>query len=111
MTDAQNSPTNSTGRGGWPNRQEVLERALEEWGEKAQFLMAHEECGELITAVARYYRGRASKEEVLEEVADVQLLLDQLAIILGNGEAIELERQKFVRFRDRLDSYQEVSKA
>jgi len=56
--------------------------AIEKWGKQAQFIMVQEECMELILAVSRYIRDRVASSAVLEEVADVSLMIEQLQVIL-----------------------------
>ena len=56
--------------------------AIEKWGEQAQFIMVQEECMELSLAVSRYIRGRVASSAVLEEMADVSLMIEQLQVIL-----------------------------
>lgn len=41
------------------------------WGGRNQLEILQEECGEVITALARFKRGRISEDEVAEEIADV----------------------------------------
>ena len=42
-----------------------------------------EECAELIAALKHYKRGRIGENEVVEELADVNLMLGQLSWMLG----------------------------
>lgn len=52
----------------------VAQCAVAQWGPDAQTAMVIEECGELLTAIARVRRGRASAQDVGEESADVVLV-------------------------------------
>lgn len=49
-------------------------RARRTFGHVAQDFMIVEECGELLTALARRERGRGTEAEVDEEIADVLLV-------------------------------------
>ena len=51
-------------------RFELYKKAIEKWGELPQINMVYEECGELLTALAQYLRGRVSNPEVVTEIAD-----------------------------------------
>jgi NTP pyrophosphatase (non-canonical NTP hydrolase) len=62
--------------------------------------MAFEEIGELLTALARDRRGRATPEEIITELADVTIMCEQLATVLGfDLYKLEIER-KLLRLRD-----------
>ena len=64
-------------------RIKLYEAAINKWGVEAQRNMAFEELGELNTILARDRRGRATKEELLTELADVTIMCEQMAVILG----------------------------
>lgn len=71
---------------------------LNYYGVEAQEGMAIEERAELIAALRHTLRGRATMSEVIDEIADVTIMMQQLAFIYGE-EAIDcridskLERQ------------------
>jgi len=67
-------------------KNKLLKQAVHTWGEDAQFDMAVEECAELITAVQHYKRGRVTKEQLLEELADVKVMNEQLGKFIGEHE-------------------------
>ena len=78
----------------------LYEEAIAKWGEEAQTNMLDEECGELITAVARFKRGRATHKDVMTELADVFIMVEQIATMM-NYEDFEKELdRKLVRLRD-----------
>lgn len=81
-------------------------QALSTFGESMQFDMAVEELAELAVAVQHYKRGRENaRENVIEEMADVGLVLDQLReILLITGDEIEKVRhKKLLRLMVRVD--------
>ena len=61
---------------------EVLEKAVETWGEVAQTDMMIEEMAELTKALLNNRRGRESN--ISEEMTDVYIMLKQLEIIFEN---------------------------
>jgi len=82
--------------------QSVLRRALRRYGFEAQLSMLTEECGELVAAVNRYRRGRAGAfEAMIEEMADVSILLDQMRLVYG-AEIDAARARKLARLRERL---------
>ena len=81
-------------------RIKLYDKAIKTWGIQAQTDMAFEECGELIAALAKDKRGRVSKEELLTELADVTIMCEQLAFILGFEDYEKELDRKLVRLRD-----------
>jgi NTP pyrophosphatase (non-canonical NTP hydrolase) len=82
------------------NRIELYKEAINKWGEEAQVNMLNEECGELITAVAQFKRGRTSHHDVMTELADVFIMIEQMATMM-NYEDFEKELdRKLIRLRD-----------
>ena len=66
-----------------PDEIAALAKALERWGEVSQVGQAIEECGELLAVLNQHYRGRATADQVAEEVADVMINMAQLARMIG----------------------------
>lgn len=83
-------------------RIETYKEAISKWGEDAQINMLYEECGELLTAVARFRRGRMNHQDVMTELADVSIMVEQLATMMS-FEDYEIEKdRKLIRLRKRL---------
>lgn len=86
------------------DRDEVLRSAVEVWGEDLQIDIAIEELSELTTELARRQRGRDSYSAIVEEIADVQLCLDQLKLMY-NRESVEMaEQSKVERLKQRVEA-------
>ena len=79
----------------------LYDEAIMKWGVEAQREMVYEEVGELITAVARHRRGRADRKEVITELADVTIMCEQLAYMLGYEDYEKEIDEKLVRLRDK----------
>ena len=69
------------------NEQKIFSEAIRVFGEMAQEEVAIEECSELIQAITHKHRSR--EHNIPEEIADVEIMLEQLKII--NNCAIEVE--------------------
>ena len=93
-------------------RWSILDRAITTYGAPAQMDMAVEEMAELTKAICKIKRAQAGCEvtaaigNVIEEMADVQIMLDQLRIIFGRSTA-EIEEDKLRRLLRRINSYKE----
>lgn len=91
-------------------RYALLTRAVKTYGQDAQMDMAVEEMAELTKALCKVKRAAtgcettAAVSNVFEEIADVQIMLDQLRIIFG-GSTIDLEDGKLDRLKRRLDRH------
>lgn len=82
-------------------------QAILAFGEDFQLDMAEEEMLELVLAIKDYKRGREGnrRDAIIEEMADVYLMLDQLReIFLIKGTELEkVRREKLVRLTTRID--------
>ena len=93
-------------------RRALLDRAITAYGAPAQMDMAVEEMAELTKALCKIKRAQAGcevtaeakavLENVVEEMADVQIMLDQLRIIFHRSTE-EVEEAKLERLKNRLD--------
>ncbi len=89
----------------WRNK--ILVDAVQTWGQDAQALMMIEEMSELAKALCKLYRAETEAaaepavENIREEMADVQIMLDQMKIIFGNAE--KQEQAKLERLEKRLE--------
>jgi NTP pyrophosphatase (non-canonical NTP hydrolase) len=70
----------------------VLLEALKTWGEIAQLNMLIEEMSELTKEICKRSRGSDNINEMIDEVADVTIMLRQVKIALGITDD-ELENQ------------------
>lgn len=80
-----------------------LKPIIDGFGEKAQKLKAIEEMSELSKELCKNIYDAKNHEQITEEMADVQIMLDQLKIIFNNDKAVqEVEKQKIERTYKRL---------
>lgn len=90
------------------NYQEAIDtykQAISAYGEKAQKLMAIEEMSELTKEICKDFRGKLNREHLIEEMADVLIMLDQMLLLYKiSGEEVGLMRIKKVeRLKERLE--------
>lgn len=82
---------------------EVFKKTVEKWGVSIQVGTAMEECGELIAACNQYFfRDRISAADLASEVADVELVCEQLRSLLGDGIVDEQKEIKLERLIKRV---------
>lgn len=58
--------------------EKLYANALDIWGEKAQLTVAIEELAELQQAISKVIREKPDWENLAEEVADVEIMIEQL---------------------------------
>ena len=79
----------------------VYIEAIKKYGEQAQEGVAQEECAELIQAISKKHRGK--KHNIPEEIADVEIMLEQLKIINDCFCDVEsIKQEKVSRLEKRL---------
>ena len=84
----------------------LLEKAIKKWGKNAQVLMAVEEMSELTHELLADLRGR--EHNILEEMADVEIMLEQLKIIYCNPSKLKfMIDSKMCRLQKNIDAYSE----
>lgn len=85
---------------------DICEKAVRTYGYDAQRLMLFEEIGELLNAIAKLSRGRATSDDVIEELADVAIMVNQMAIIYGWYKFHSVKAKKLQRLQERLKKHQ-----
>ena len=82
--------------------EEILRSAIALWGEKSQFDLAVGEIGELLTLFGRRAQGRDTKDQWVSEIADVLIMMSQLALIVGPEEVEAEMARKLARLEQRV---------
>jgi len=78
----------------------IEELAIKKWGVKNQILKTIEELGELSSALSRYllYKDETYEYEVIDELADCQIMLDQIRTIFPEmSERIYSKRERLAQ--------------
>ena len=84
--------------------QEILSAAIAAYGATCQVDQLCEECAELIVAVNHMRRGRITPADLIEELADVEIMLDQMKLIFPEGEWAAHREAKLERLKNRLEA-------
>ena len=80
----------------------LYNQVIETYGRDAQMIVAMEECSELIQAVSKHLRGRETNVE--EEIADVEIMLEQLRLMSDSSLVDKIKEEKLKRLEQRLNS-------
>lgn len=79
------------------NEQQIYLDALKTWGKDAQTLMVFEEMSELQKELCKSARGKNNTEQIAEEIADVEIMLEQMKLLYGCEEAVTAYRESKLR--------------
>lgn len=71
------------------DRYKVYSQMIKKYGQKAQMLIAVEEMSELQKEVLKYLRGRCNQRNIAEEIADVEIMLEQLVLMFDNRKEVD----------------------
>ena len=88
------------------NEDELALDCISLWGTGDQIRQTIEECGELIVKLAKYRRNvnGSTKEQICEEIADVEIMCKQMRFIFNGKTIDEIKKNKLERLRERLDN-------
>ena len=82
---------------------EIASNAIEKWGWQAQKMKLLEECSELIQAIAKHSNGQGSWKQILEEAADVDIMIGQLKHFIVTPTFYDFREEKIKRLRELLE--------
>lgn len=84
-------------------RTALYEKAVEKYGLNAQSLVAVEEMTELSKVILKGFRSEINREELIDEIADVEIMLEQLKQFYEIGTKVkDKKRYKKNRLEKRL---------
>ncbi len=87
---------------------DIYHRALKTWGKNPQMLQVIEEMSELIKEILKNVnRGKDNISEIIEETADVEIMLEQLKCCYNIKQEVEdYKKQKLLKIAKRLDEWE-----
>jgi NTP pyrophosphatase (non-canonical NTP hydrolase) len=89
------------------DKQKIYKYAIQKWGTTTQLHQLMEEAAELIVSVSHYIRDREyALDNLIEETADVTIMLEQLTEIFGNdftNKVEEIKIEKLNRLKNKLE--------
>jgi NTP pyrophosphatase (non-canonical NTP hydrolase) len=90
-----------------PEQIGLLQQAVVTWGRTAQVAMMKEECLELALELQRMERQREDRHKIVDEIADVIIMMEQAKIIFGEALIQSRIDFKMERLRQRLEKAEE----
>lgn len=90
---------------------ETYKTAIDTYGKDKQLDVAIEEMSELTKAICKFKRGQDNHQQIVEEIADVEIMLEQLKMIcdVRCSELEGVKYQKTERLAERLNSDKQES--
>lgn len=81
----------------------VCQRAVEAYGKEHQLIICMEEMAELTKELSKNLRGHNNLQDISEEVADVEIMLEQVKVIFDLKEEVsEAKEAKLLRLQKRI---------
>lgn len=86
------------------DKNKILKKAISIFGEPLQHVIAMEECSELIKEISKGLRGEGNEISMVEEIADVLIMIDQLKLMhhISDKEIEDEIEFKLLRINGRL---------
>ena len=87
---------------------EILLKAIETYGIENQMLQCVEEMAELTQAINKYFRAefsysaKGAYDSVIEEIADVQIMIEQMRLMFDGQDVDKVIEAKLQRLEERL---------
>lgn len=82
----------------------VLNQAIRKWGPDMQQAIAIEEMSELTKELCKYKRGAQNFNQIAEEIADVEIMMEQLKIMFDCHWQVDVYRgEKIKRLAERIN--------
>lgn len=90
-----------------PIRRNTYSAAVRIYGKQSQLIMAMEEMSELTKELSKNIRGENNVSAISEEIADVEIMLEQLKVIYGNRAEVDRVRGEklerlFIRLTEKM---------
>ena len=82
---------------------DLYAKTIDKWGEKAQYEQAVEECAELIATLQHFARGKVDRGVVIDELADVYLMVGQLIYMFGEEDFTSAVEKKIIKLHELLN--------
>ena len=84
------------------SKENIYKQAIDEWGIELQLGMMIEECSELTRAIIRFWRYPKELGNLIEEIADVKIMIRQMEEICGKEQIDGAVKAKLKRLKGML---------
>lgn len=85
------------------DKEDIYRLAIKKWGRELQILMGIEEMAELTKALIKSLRGKENRDNIIEEMADVEIMMGQLKrLFVVGGDLTQVKARKMLRLEKML---------
>ena len=74
------------------NNDNIYRRLIKHFGHKNQIIIAIEELSELQKELCKFLRGDSNNSPIAGEMADVEIMLEQLKLIFNNAYSVQFKK-------------------
>lgn len=74
-------------------REKLYDKAVELWGIESQIHVTVEEMSELIKVLMKGFRGELNIENLIDELADTEIMIEQLKFIFGLNDKVSKRKE------------------
>lgn len=95
------------------NDRDIYKETLDKWGSESQIDLAIEEMAELMQKLIHFRRGRCDPFDVAEEIADVKLMVEEMAYLFGREHVdawFDIKKKVVIQRLDDSESEMRASK-
>ena len=85
---------------------DTIENAIRTFGNDQQIDKMIEECSELILSLQHYKSNRCYEYDVIEEIADVEIVLEQMKLIFTKHDFNEVKKRKLSKLEHIITMHQ-----
>jgi hypothetical protein len=86
------------------DKTKIYQTAIERWGAGSQIIMVFEEMAELQKELSKEIRGHGDRIHIAEEIADVEIMLEQMKLLFDvSGHVEQFKQTKLERLESRLE--------
>ena len=83
---------------------DIYTAAVKKFGKEHQLVLCMEEMAKLTKELSKNMRGSKNITNISEEMADVEIMLEQLRVIFGNRSEVDtIKAEKLLRLADRVE--------
>lgn len=83
---------------------DIYTAAVKKFGKEHQLVLCMEEMAELTKELSKNMQGSKNITNISEEMADVEIMLEQLRVIFGNRSEVDtIKAEKLLRLADRVE--------
>ena len=83
---------------------DIFRSAINTYGAVMQITVAFEEMSELQKELCKHLRGIGSQENIAEEIADVEIMIEQMKMLFNcETSVLQLREKKVKRLKERME--------